>query len=210
MVAHNGLDLTQWQPKAKKENLILYAGRLSPHKGVLHAAEGLAKVLPQNPEWKGVFLVSHDSVDRAHEIKVREVLKPVEDQIIWQEHVPHAEVMRWFDRSAIALVPTVIAEPFGRVALEAHAMGCALISSCTGGLREVSGPYAHYLESVNGRTVAQAVQALINAPEQRLRLQQEGRAYVEQNFDMPQVTKQLEEIFSGCFKSPKRVWPQGW
>ena len=42
------------------------------------------------------------------------------------------------EQAAIALVPSKWDEPFGRTALEAHAGGCAVVSSGTGGLAEIS------------------------------------------------------------------------
>ncbi len=50
---------------------------------------------------------------------------------------PHAAVLEAWRRSLLAVVPSVWAEPFGIVALEAMAAGRAVIASQTGGLTDI-------------------------------------------------------------------------
>jgi len=63
-----------------------------------------------------------------------------------------------------SVVASKWAEPFGRVTLEAHAGGAALISSGTGGLSEISGDAALYLEAVTGPVIASALCQLAGCP----------------------------------------------
>jgi glycosyltransferase involved in cell wall biosynthesis len=80
--------------------------------------------------------------------------------------------------AAIALVPSVWAEPFGLAAVEAHAAGAALISSGRGGLREASGPHALYLDDVTAEALARAIDALILNPAGRQAMAAAAQAHV--------------------------------
>ncbi|MDX2287902.1 MAG: glycosyltransferase, partial [Hyphomicrobiaceae bacterium] len=88
-------------------------------------------------------------------------------------------------------VPSVWREPFGRTALEAHAGGCAVISSGSGGLAEVSGGHAVMLPEVTAAALGDAMSTLIDDGETRARLAKNGRAYVVASFGIEVVSQRL-------------------
>ncbi|MFW8695567.1 glycosyltransferase, partial [Mesorhizobium japonicum] len=71
------------------------------------------------------------------------------------------EVREIMKTVAIAVTPSVWAEPLGLTALEAHAAGAALISSGRGGLREASGPHALYVDEVTPASLTDAMETLV-------------------------------------------------
>jgi len=91
---------------------------------------------------------------------------------------PLPEVRQQMKSAAIALTPSLWAEPFGLTAVEAHAAGAALISSGRGGLREASGPYAVYLDHITPQTLADAIDRLIEHPQERIAMAQAAQRYV--------------------------------
>src|SRR5690606_21691297 len=93
---------------------------------------------------------------------------------------PLAQVRAEMQRAAIALTPSVWAEPLGLTALEAHAAGAALVSSGRGGLREASGPHAVYVDDLTAEGLAAAMDGLIGAPGRRLALARAARPYLRQ------------------------------
>ena len=52
--------------------------------------------------------------------------------------VSHSKVLKIFEQSEIAVIPSRWEEPFGRTALEASSRGCATIISNRGGLTETT------------------------------------------------------------------------
>ena len=71
-----------------------------------------------------------------------------------QTDQPHSVVKRAYESAAIAIVPSIFPEPFGRTAIEAFAGGAALVASRSGGLSEVVGDAALTLERVTPEAIS--------------------------------------------------------
>lgn len=183
-VVPNGLDLAQWHPAAEREKVVLVVGRAVPEKGILEAAQALATTLPQHPDWRCVFILSAVTSQPAYMAHIRRTLEPLGAQAELLADQPFAIAKTWNERAAIAVISSRIRETFGRTALEAHAGGCAVISSGSGGLRDVSGGHALYLPRVGASEIAQAVERLITNEAERDRLAAEGRGRALVRFDI--------------------------
>lgn len=192
-VIYNGLALPASLPG--KEKTILFVGRLTENKGGLEFAQALALALPQLPGWRGVIVGG-----RRHSVSVR--FSAYEQQVydIASRHdavdyvgfSDHEATMREFSRAAIAVVPSLWEEPFGRTALEAMAAGCAVISSGRGGLREVTGEAALNIKHVTPSTIAEAIVALAQDEMRRNALQKTARTQAAR-FAVADCTKRLDE-----------------
>ena len=169
-VVPNGIDTALWQPAAVREKTVLVVGRAAPEKGTLEAAEALAVALAQHPDWTATFVMSDPKRFKDYFDKVMAALAPLGPRAVVKLSVPFAEVKLANERAAIALIPSKWHEPFGRTCLEAHAGGAAVISSGSGGLREISGAEAVFLPAVEIGAIAQTVDALIRDEALRERL----------------------------------------
>jgi glycosyltransferase involved in cell wall biosynthesis len=94
--------------------------------------------------------------------------------VITLGRMPHAAVMEAWRRSTIALVPSVWAEPFGIVAIEAMLAGKPLVASDTGGLSDIvlDGETGLLVPPGDAAALAQAVRRLVDDPALRARLGQ--------------------------------------
>lgn len=151
-VVPNGIDTALWQP-AQKEPCLAFAGRAVPEKGVEELAEALPTLLARHPGWRAELLLATAPRDAAFVATLRRLLAPAGDAVTLRENVPLDAVRHLFARAAIALVPSIMKEGFGRTALEAQAAGAALVSSGSGALREVSGDSALYLDAVTPQAI---------------------------------------------------------
>lgn len=86
--------------------------------------------------------------------------------------IPHAAVMEAWRRCTIALAPSVWAEPFGIVALEAMVAGKPLVASNTGGLADtvVHGETGLLVPPGDVDALAGGIRQLLKDPELRARL----------------------------------------
>jgi len=180
----NPIDAGLWAASPEtREPLILFAGRAIPEKGVDLLCESLPGLLERHPDWRAeLFLGDWDKHEAWAGPHVKRMLAR-SDRIAVRRHAPLAEVREATQRAAIAVVPSVWAEPLGLSALEAHAAGAALVSSGRGGLREVSGPHAAYVEPLTARGLAEAIEGLITSPHRRLELARAGQDRVMRLYD---------------------------
>lgn len=188
----NTLDFAEWTPARERDNCILCVGRAVDFKGILEAAEGVAAALMTHSDWNTRFILSEVTRHPAYVDAVTKALEPLGRRAVITTQATFAEVKRANEKAAIAIVPSKWDEPFGRTALEAHAGGTCLISSGTGGLREVSGPHALYLDVVQPDTIARAIDDTIRSPLKREEVAASGRERASKCFDVGFITKQLE------------------
>lgn len=175
----NPIDSGPWRASPDlREPVIAFAGRAMPEKGLAEICDALPSILDRHPGWRAVLMLG----DWAHHQKWASPrvapLGRYADRVEILHSAGLAEVQRRMKTAAIALTPSVWDEPFGLAAVEAHAAGAALISSGHGGLREASGPHAHYLTEVTARALTIAIDDLIRQPNRRIALAREGQRHV--------------------------------
>ncbi len=197
---HNGLDISDWRPVAERDRTVLLVSRSAPFKGVMEALDAMLAVLPRYPEWSGMLMLSNAAQPDFH-ARVSDRLQQSGNThvaLLWQQ--PFEVVKQRTERAAIALVPSIWIEPYGRTALEAHAGGAALISSGRGGLREISGEAALFVEEVNNRTIAEAIETLIRDEPLRKSLAEQGHRRSAELFDIGAVTARLDAVYEDVLR----------
>ena len=203
-VVANGFDAKAWRPERERARTVLVVGRVTPEKGLLEAAHALAAVLPRHPDWTTSFVASEPERFPDYFAAIGAALAPLGPQARLLVGRPFEEVKALNERAAIALAPSVWREPFGRTCLEAHAGGAAVVSSGSGGLREISGEAALYLPAVEPARIAAAVEALIVDEPLRERLAAEGRVRVERLFDVRRVAADLDDFCAEAIERANR------
>ena len=195
VTVHNGLDLAGWTPRQERQPVVLCVGRASPAKGILEAAIGVAQALSARPGWRAQFILSGLDGDAPYFEAVRHALAPLgrRAQILADQR--HDDVKSAFESAAIAVVPSLFAEPFGRTAIEAFAGGAALIASTAGALGEVTGDAALKLDEVTPAAIAQAVSTLIDTPSRRSGLGAAGLARVRGQFEIGALAGGLDAVY---------------
>ncbi len=195
-VVHNGIDTRTFVPAAQKEPIVLFAGRAVPEKGVEPFAQAAAAALKERPGWRAVLALGGGRAAGATVDRVRSHLAPLGERAEILTDLPHGEVMDLFARAAVAVVPSVWAEPFGRTALEAMTCGAAVISSGRGGLPEVTGDAALTVPDVEPETIAAAIGRLTDDAGERERLQAAGRRRAVSFFDIRIVTAGFDDLLA--------------
>lgn len=201
-VVNNGLDFDAWHPAPERGKEILYIGRCAPEKGTLETAMALRQILPGFPDWRTRFILSAVGTHARYFEKTREVLAELGPQAEISVQRPYGEIRQACENAAIAIVPSIWNEPFGRTALEAHAGGAALISSGSGGLSEVSGQAALFTPEVTTETLSAAVEKLLTDPALRNHIAHEGTKRVRERFDIRRQAARLDGfllyVAAGC------------
>jgi len=166
-----------------EDDYVLFVGALGTHKGVdvLIEADRLLGhrvpfVLIGTPHPNGP-VVSSPSMTVAH-------------------NVAHHEVMAAWSHCQIATMPSVWAEPFGQVAVEAMSCGKPTVVSAAGGLTDivVDGVSGIHVPPGDARALAEAIELLRNDPALRERLGAAAKVRSHQ-FEISAVLDSIEGVY---------------
>jgi glycosyltransferase involved in cell wall biosynthesis len=201
-VMTNSLDTALWSPAAERSQTILVVGRATPEKGIKPAAEALAEILPRYPDWRARFILNEVETSPDYFAEIVTMVGRLGSQAALSVQRPLAEVKQAMESAAITVVPSIVKEAFGRVALEAHTAGSAVISSGSGGLRQVSGDTALYLPAVERGCIARALEQLMSNATMRDELAAQGRERAVALFDVRNVVAQCDAFYESLAVRP--------
>jgi len=195
VVLPNCLDLDELPPRGRRERVILFAGRVVENKAPDVFVSACAAALPHLPGWGaqiiGADRFSFDSPDTGFVQMVRAAAEGANVRMLGYRD--HPEVLQAMARAAIVVVPSRWPEPFGLVALEALASGAALICSPRGGLPEVAGDAAIYVNPDDPGEIATAIRLLAHDDTRRAELAEAGWQRVQQ-FDVVRIAARLAAL----------------
>ena len=134
----------------KKEKLIIFSGKLNNSKGFPIFGEAIIKILNKYKDWSSVVI--GDEPREKYSFKHKKL-----KYLGW---IPYEDVLKYFSKSSITVVPSNWAEPFGRTSLEAGSRGNAVIISNRGGLPEtINSPVI--LKDVKSKCIFDEIENLI-------------------------------------------------
>ena len=112
----------------KKNKNITFVGKLNMAKGYDIYRDAIIKILDEFPDWNA-FSIGDEKRN-----------KPIINHSKHKDlgYLTHKNVLKFLQRSEIAVVPSRWEEPFGRTALESSSRACATIISNRGGLPETT------------------------------------------------------------------------
>jgi UDP-glucose:(glucosyl)LPS alpha-1,2-glucosyltransferase len=178
-VLPNSLDLRAIPPAPdRREQTILFAGRVVADKGADLFVAACAEALPDLPGWRAEILGADRFGANTPETPFLRAIRPraAAAGISMSGYRPHDQVLAAMTRAAIVVVPSRWPEPFGLTALEALAAGAALITAPNGALPEVVGDAAMIVDPTDIAAFAAAIRALARNPDRRTALGVAGRA----------------------------------
>lgn len=152
-------DLFRIIPDTARTKNLIFVGRLVSDKGVdvlLRALTHLRRdgltpdltVVGAGPEFENLSAL-------ARELNLQ-------DQVVFVGQKMSEQLVRLLNEHRVMIIPSRWAEPFGIVALEGIACGCAIIGSEAGGLKEAIGPCGMTFENGNEEALADALKRLLS------------------------------------------------
>ena len=153
--------------KKKKERLIIFCGKLNSSKGYDIFGESIIKILNKYKDWKALAIGNEprEKFDFNHKnFKILDWIK-------------HDEILKYYSKSSISVVPSSWLEPFGRTAMESAAHGCATITSKNGGLPETF--YNDlFLKKISSKEIFSSIEKLILNKKKRYSIQKKNYSNV--------------------------------
>ena len=192
----NAVDASIFRPGEKKDNTILFVGRITPDKG-LHVLLRSLRYIKKSIHL-GIIGPADWNLDYYHNM-----LKSIEAEnqngkhrITYLGRVDQANLIKWYQKASIFVLPSLF-EPFGIVILEALACETPVVATYAGGIPEVvKNSENGILVPVNNPVkLAGAIQYLLDNESLRIKFGQYGRRWVMKNFSIEMIAKKLNRVY---------------
>ena len=203
-VVYNGIDLDDFAPPADVAGAKIALGldadalvvgvvaHLSEKKGHKWFLDAVAPLLETHPQLQVLFLGEGPELESLQaQVKTLGIAR----RVIFGGYYPAvAPAMGAID---ILVLPALSKEGFGRVLVEAGALGKPVIGTDVGGIGEVitSGENGFVIEAANASQLRSSLQSLIEDDELRARMGAAGRARALREFSEERMIEQTERVY---------------
>ena len=215
--ADEGTDALERYGVDPAQPIVLFVGRITRQKGIVHLLEAAHRVDPRAQLVLAAGAPDTDEIAREMEAKV-DRLKAERGNVIWIEKMlEKPEVIQLLSHATVFACPSIY-EPLGIVNLEAMACGAAVVATNTGGIPEVV---------VDGETgllvpfepgdpatrepadparfaadIAERVNALLADPDLAERMGRAGRERAVEKFSWSTIAGETVELYRSLVSTP--------
>ena len=165
----------------KKEKIILFVGKLNYAKGYNIFCEVAHMFKKHNPSWN--FIAIGD--------EIRKKIFPKKNTVIELGYLNNDKVLKYYQRSEIAIGNSVWDEPLGRIAIEASSRKCLPIISNKAGLSE-SKKIAHVLKDNTPLEIYNYLKKITS--NNKLRHNKQNLFYKNNAFDIRILSNKLDTV----------------
>lgn len=208
---HHGVDLQKYQLRSgidgknsASHTIIGIVGQLGERKGhlyLLKAARSITQTCPHVSVWI-VGNEPRNSTERYTERLQSYVKNAQLEQHVtfWGFRKDIPDILAQLD---ILVLPS-LQEPFGKIVIEAMAMGKPVIASRVGGVPEIvmHGETGILVPPKDSAAIQQALEQLIHDQEKRKQMGIEGRKRVEQHFSLEKTVRSTEHAYEKILTTP--------
>ena len=179
-------------PPAEEGHMVLYVGRLVPHKGVKFLLEAMPEIRTS------AHLVVVGTGPWAETLEGTARAMGLEGRVTFVGAVPWGELPLYYRAADVTVLPSISRlEAFGLVGLEAMASERPVVLSDIPGVREVieDGKEGLLAKPVDPADIATKVNTLLDDPDLREEMGKRGRKRVLENFTWDVVGHRFRDIY---------------
>ena len=193
-VVPNGIDTETFRPlphvKREENRIITTTSSDVPIKGLRYLLEAVSMIGKQRDI--KLTVIGKPRKDKGVEALVREL--DLDRFVEFTGRIEDHEFARYYARATLAVVPSLY-EGFGFPAGEAMACKMAVVSTTGGALPEVVGDAGVLVPPADSHALAEAIVSLLDDPERRRRLGEEGYRRVHEHFTWERAAARMVEIY---------------
>ncbi len=174
-----------------REPIVLFVGRITPHKGLKYLLRAMA-IVGQPAR----LIVAGDGYDMANMRRLTAALG-IADRTEYVGVIGRAEVDALYRRASVLVVPSVWPEPWGLIGPESMASGLPVVAFRSGGIPEwlVDGVTGFLVEPRDVGGLASRIDQLVGDPELVRRFGSAGRAAAQARFTVQVHADALVDVF---------------
>ncbi|MFL8936302.1 glycosyltransferase family 4 protein [Rossellomorea oryzaecorticis] len=186
---------------SKEDNVLFVPRRLTKKNGVIYPALAMPKIIEKFPNTKLIYAGSGEALSEIKKIVEEHKLH---DNVTLLGAIPHEEIKEFYALCDVVLVPSVhsagVEEATSISALEAMGSGSPLVACAVGGLKEIVNNKEDGLlvEEKNVQELADAVNYLLENPEEGQRMALKARAKIEEEYSHIAAAKKYEAIYKSA------------
>jgi glycosyltransferase involved in cell wall biosynthesis len=203
---HNGVEMVSVTRALSTKPIVVFAGRLVREKGVGVLLQALAMVTCRIPEAQ--LLIAGDGPERATLVELSDKLG-ITTNVSFLGHLPKEKMEARFAQAWVQVVPSLWAEPFGLVAVEAMMRGTAVIASSMGGLGEIvdHGKTGFLVPPNDPHALAENLIELLSDRMKAESMGRSGRDVAEAQFSLSRQCEQFEIIYQQMVQRTSVAFP---
>jgi len=208
-VLPGGIDLAKFAPqpavpRAGVEAPVLFtARRLVPRTGVDRLIEALPAIVAEHPLASLAVAGVGEMEDQLRQLAAR---AGVGERVQFLGRLSDDELVRWYRRATLVVMPTVRLEGFGLTIAEALACEAPVVGTPVGAIPELLGRVDPSLLSADNSpaALATAIKRLLSAPERLRELAARGRAVVVPGFGWRTIARRYLELYEEVLAGESR------
>lgn len=127
----NPISFSKQKRLIKRQNQVVFAGRLTPGKGADTFLESIPRILKELPNFKFIFLGEGGLKNNL--IKQTKTLK-ISKKVKFLGYIPHDRLLKILSKSKLSVTPSLWPEPFGRLPIESLMYSTPVIVSGRAGV----------------------------------------------------------------------------
>jgi FkbM family methyltransferase len=192
-------------PPATDKLRIVYAGLVSPYKGIQILIDALYILHQLGVDFS--CSVAGGATDESYAAGLKQAVKDagMNDKIGFVGFLNRGQLVDLYARHNILVLPSVFQEPTGNSQMEAMAAGLLVINSGTGGSKEiaVAGSSGLSFQSEDQESLARVLLGVLDDRERWEKIAAEGQERARTHFDNEIAVNRLEEEFASIL-DPER------
>ncbi len=199
----NGVDIETFKASLNRKivngRLVTTASADVPLKGLKFLVEALPEIISKKPN--AHLMVIGKKPHRSDLIERVNILG-LQDKIHFNSNLSQEDIVNIYSSAEIAIIPSLY-EGFGFGAAEAMSCSVPLISTTSGGLKEVIGDSAYIIKAGSVSEIKDAVLFLFSNQKKKEELSFKGRNRIETNFTWEKAALKYVDIFNRIIRDFK-------
>ena len=186
----------------RRDKVVSFVGHLRAQKGVDYLIQAVPQILKSHPETK--FIIVGPGPERTSLIRQANSIGAARN-VQFIPYIENEEIPGLYALSTVFAFPSIWSEPFGRVIIEAMAVGTPVVATCVGGVPEIIDHERNGLlvPPRDPEALADSIISLLRNRKRRSRIGDQGKRTVDLEFTPEVVGPRVLEIYESILSSAR-------